>query len=456
MSYTIGVIGTGYVGLVTGACLADVGNTVICVDIDEKKLERLRAGETVIYERSLDQILERNLREQRISFTSNLAEAVQKCSILMLCLPTPPGMDGAADLRAILSAAASIAELVKKVRSGDPLIVVNKSTVPVGTAHRVQAVFAEHLTDEEVIVVSNPEFLREGFAVEDFMRPDRVVIGTDNAYAQGVMEDLYRPFVKAGAPIYIFDIASAEVTKYAANSFLATKISFMNDLSEYCEVVGADIESVRLGIGADNRIGRRFLFAGIGYGGSCFPKDVKAIVQSARNVGVQLEIIESVQAVNKRQIERFCERISKRFNNNLKGKVFGLWGLSFKPNTDDVRDAPAFEIIRYLLQHGATVKAYDPEAQETARRVLGDVVEYMQSMYDAVAQVDALVLATEWNEFRNPDFRRMRELMMHPILFDGRNTYTLEEMIAEGFEYHSIGRASVVPPEPDNEADASF
>lgn len=445
MSYRIGVIGTGYVGLVTGTCFADVGNNVVCVDVDPAKIDRLRKGEVPIYEPGLHHVLERSIREGRITFTLDLAEAVTTCSILMFCLPTPPGKDGSADLAQVMATAKRVAELLNELNITEPRIVVNKSTVPVGTTSRVAQIFADHAPDREVYVVSNPEFLREGFAVEDFMKPDRVVVGTSNPYAEQIMRDLYAPFVSGGEPILVFDERSAEVTKYAANAFLAVKISFMNDLSEYCEAVGADIEQVRLGMGADERIGPRFLFAGIGYGGSCFPKDVKAIIHAAREAGTPLEIIEATHKVNHDQVLRFVGRIKDRFEGKLEGREIALWGLAFKPNTDDVREAPAFSVIDALLGAGAIVRAYDPEAKDTTRRIYGDRITYGTSMYDILPNADALVIATEWNEFRNPDFTKVKDLMVRPLVFDGRNLFALDEMLAEGFEYHSVGRASVAP-----------
>ncbi len=452
MSYSIGVIGTGYVGLVTGTCLADIGNQVVCIDVDANKLERLRSGDPVIFERGLEHILVRNIREGRLEFSLDLADAVRRCSILMFCLPTPPDKDGAADLAAVISVSKHVAQLLVDLDIQEPRIVANKSTVPVGTAARVEAIFRDVAPDKEVFVVSNPEFLREGFAVDDFMKPDRVIVGSSSAWALEVMADLYTPFVKWGAPIYKFDVASAEVAKYAANSFLATKISFMNDLSEYCEAVGADIENVRMAIGADERIGRRFLFSGIGYGGSCFPKDVQAIIHAARSAGTPLEIVEATHVVNRQQMERFTARIIRRFEGNVHGKRFALWGLSFKPNTDDVRDAPAFEVANILVEQGAQISAYDPEAINNARRVLGDRIMYAESMYAALDDADALIIATEWNEFRNPDFGRVRSSLRRALIFDGRNLYNLDEMGASGFEYHSIGRATVLPGDED-EAD---
>lgn len=445
MSYRIAVIGTGYVGLVTGTCLADVGNSVLCIDVDPIKVKCLQNGEVPIYEPGLDLVLERAIREQRLRFSLDLSEAVRTCEILMFCLPTPPGKDGQADLAMVMSAARDVALLLNKFNIEQPRIVINKSTVPVGTTARVAAIFAEVAPTRRVDVVSNPEFLREGYAVDDFMKPDRVVIGTSSVFAAEILKDLYEPFVRGGAPILVFDEKSAEVTKYAANAFLATKISFMNDLSEYCETVGADIEKIRLGIGADGRIGRRFLFSGIGYGGSCFPKDVKAIIHAAREVDTPLEIVEATQNVNERQVQRFISRILTHFNHSLQNRIVGVWGLAFKPNTDDVRDAPAFVIINALLAAGAEIRAYDPEATEPARKVLGDSVTFSTSPYEAIDGADALVIATEWNEFRKPDVVRMKNLLVRPLIFDGRNMFNLEDMAADGFEYHSVGRASVIP-----------
>lgn len=449
MSYRIAVIGTGYVGLVTGTCLADVGNDVLCIDVDPDKVALLQQGEVPIYEPGLDLVLERNIREKRIRFSMDLAEAVTTCELLMFCLPTPPGKDGQADLEMVMNTAERVAHLLNEHNVKDPRIVINKSTVPVGTAARVASIFAAHAPERRVDVVSNPEFLREGFAVDDFMKPDRVVVGTSSAYAAEIMRDLYEPFVRTGAPILVFDEKSAEVTKYAANAFLAVKISFMNDLSEYCEHVGADIEKIRLGIGTDGRIGKRFLFSGIGYGGSCFPKDVKAIIHAANEVGSPLEIVEATKHVNDRQVRRFIDRIIRRFDGTMAGRVIALWGLSFKPNTDDVREAPALIVIDALLESGAVIRAYDPEAMSTARRQLADRVTYCETSYDALTGADALVIATEWNEFRKPDTERMKSLMVRPLIFDGRNMYELEDMAADGFEYHSVGRASVGPIEED-------
>lgn len=449
MSYSIAVIGTGYVGLVTGTCLADVGNQVLCVDVDVEKVELMRRGGVPIFEPGLDHLLERNIREGRIRFTTDLVEAVRTCSILMFCLPTPPGKDGEADLAAVEKVARDVANLIVELNIDEPRIIVNKSTVPVGTTERVAGIIGSIAVQHDIDVVSNPEFLREGFAVEDFMKPDRVVVGTRSVYAESILRDLYEPFVRNGAPILVFDERSAEVAKYAANAFLAVKISFMNDLSEYCERVGADIENIRISMGADERIGRRFLFAGIGYGGSCFPKDVKAIVHAARQAGAPLEILEATMNVNRNQVRRFVDKVRARFDGNLTGRTFALWGLAFKPNTDDVREAPAFAIIDELKNDGCTIRAYDPEAHATTRKVYGDSIYYASSPFDACEGADALVIATEWNEFANPDWSRIRTALINAVIFDGRNMYQIDDMLAEGFEYHSIGRASVVPDTAD-------
>ena len=442
MAQRIAVIGTGYVGLVTGACLADVGNEVLCIDVDPKKIERLRKGEVPIYEPGLDIVLARAIREQRIEFSLDLSEAVSSCDILMFCLPTPPGKDGQADLAMVMSAAERVAELLVELAISEPRTVVNKSTVPVGTAAKVAAIFAAKAPNHHVDVVSNPEFLREGFAVQDFMNPDRIIVGTRSAHAVSVMKSIYSAFIGRGAQLLVFDEKSSEIAKYAANAYLAMKISFMNDLSEYCEIVGADIENVRIGIGSDPRIGSRFLYAGIGYGGSCFPKDVKAIIHAANEVGAPLEIIQATKAVNDNQVRRFVNRAIDRFDGKLNGRHFAVWGLAFKPNTDDVREAPSFVIINALLEAGATVTAFDPEARETAEAVLGSSVRYADSAYAALDQADALIIATEWNEFKEPDFSRISSLLKQPLIFDGRNIYDVDAMAELGFEYHSIGRRS--------------
>lgn len=445
MAKTIAVIGTGYVGLVTGACLADVGNDVLCIDVDPAKIDRLSKGEVPIYEPGLDIVLARAIREGRIRFSLDLSEAVRSCEILMFCLPTPPGKDGQADLAMVMSSAHRVAELIVEMKLTEPRVVVNKSTVPVGTAARVSQIFREKAPGYHVDVVSNPEFLREGFAVEDFMRPDRIIIGTTSEYAITAMRSIYSAFIDRGAQLLVFDERSSEISKYAANSFLAMKISFMNDLSEYCERVGADIENVRVGIGSDPRIGSRFLYSGIGYGGSCFPKDVKAILHAANEAGTPLDIIAAAKKVNDNQVRRFVQRIIDRFDGDISGKHFAVWGLAFKPNTDDVREAPSFVIIQTLLAAGATVSAFDPEAVQTSKVVLGDTITYARTAYDALQDASALIIATEWNEFKEPDFRRMKTALKHPVIFDGRNIYNPSEMADKGLEYHSIGRASVLP-----------
>lgn len=449
MSYTIGVIGTGYVGLVTGTCFAETGNTVICVDIDENKIKALRSGIVPIYEPGLDVVFERNKREGRLEFTTNLEDTVLRAQLLFLCLPTPPDEDGSADLQHVLSVAERIGTILQTHRTTDFKIIVNKSTVPVGTSERVQAMIASVAPDAaregRFAVVSNPEFLREGFAVEDFMKPDRVVIGTDNPRCAELLRDLYEPFTRSGNPIFVLDIKSAELAKYAANAFLAMRISFMNELSAYCEAVGADIENIRLAIGADARIGKRFLFAGVGYGGSCFPKDVRALTTSARQSGISLGIVEAVESANNRQQNRFAERIITRLGGKLAGKRIAVWGLAFKPNTDDVREAPSFRIIDTLLENGADVVAYDPEAQRGAEQRYGKRIEYGSSPYQCLHNASALVIVTEWSEFRKPDFARMKSLMAQALIFDGRNLFDLDKMSATGFEYHSIGRRIISP-----------
>ncbi len=440
MSLKIGVIGTGYVGIVSGTCLADVGNEVLCVDLDAVKIEKLRRAEVSIYEPGLDKLLERNVREGRLKFTTQLRDAVSTCEVLMFCLPTPPGENGQADLRAVLSAANDVALLMNELDITEPLLVVNKSTVPVGTAHRVEEVFKTVAPDRTVHVVSNPEFLAEGFAVDDFMKPNRIIVGTDSAYAERILREMYEPFVQNGNPIYVFDVKSAEITKYAANAFLATKISFMNELSAYCELVGADIDKIRFGIGSDDRIGKRFLYAGIGYGGSCFPKDVQAIMYAARQSGTPLTMVEATHAINQTQISRFTKKVTDYYNGDMTNVTVAVWGLAFKPNTDDVREAPAIHAIRTLLEKGATIRVFDPEAIHTARIELTDTVTYCESAIEAATSADALFICTEWNEFKNPNFEKLKAALNQPLVFDGRNMFDVEEMEGLGFEYHSIGR----------------
>lgn len=443
MAYNIGIIGTGYVGLVTGTCFADTGNYVYCVDIDEKKVEKLRQGICPIFEPGLDNLIETNIKEERLFFTTELKDAVSKCKIIFLCLPTPPNEDGSADLQHVKKVAREIAEILKETEPNADKIIINKSTVPVGTSKIVQDIFNEVLVNNNISVISNPEFLREGFAVEDSMKPDRIVIGTSNTKAAETMKDLYKPFVRSGNPIYIMDEKSAEVTKYAANAFLAVKISYMNDLSAYCEKVGADIDSIRLGIGSDNRIGKRFLFAGAGYGGSCFPKDVQAIIYSSEAAGTELRIVKAAHESNRIQTERFTQFIINRFSGSLKDKKIAIWGLAFKPNTDDIREAPAFRIINKLLEKGATISAYDPEAIENTRAIYNDKIYFAKNMYECVQNADALVIVTEWNVFRNPDFEKINSALKQKLIFDGRNLFTIEEMQNLGFEYYSIGRKHI-------------
>ena len=440
MSYKIAVIGTGYVGLVSGTTFATTGNKVICVDIDENKINTLKTGTPTIYEPGLEKYLKQSIKENRITFTTDLEYAVLNSSIIFLCLPTPPSEDGSADLQHVLKVARNIAEIIQSKQITDSKIVVNKSTVPVGTGAKVKAIFDEIIPSADISVVSNPEFLREGFAIEDAMKPERVVIGTSNEKAGEIMKDLYAPFVRSGNPIFVLDIKSAEVTKYAANAFLAVKISFMNDLSNYCEKVGADIEKIRIGIGSDTRIGKRFLFPGIGYGGSCFPKDVKALIYSAHDVGADLQIVQAAQDVNAKQISRFSDRVIKRMGTDLTGKTIALWGLAFKPNTDDTREAPAFTLINRLLEAGANVNVYDPEAIDNTKIEFGNRINYFDDQYECIDQADLLVIVTEWNAFRSPDFDIIKSKLKTNIIFDGRNLFEPSDMENYGIEYHCIGR----------------
>lgn len=430
----ITVVGTGYVGLVTGTCLAETGNTVTCVDIDENKVERLKGGKIPIYEPGLEKLFERNLKEERLYFTTNLGEGIKEAQIIFLALPTPPGEDGSADLRYVLGVAEEIGKLLT-----DYKIIINKSTVPVGTADKVKEAIARNYKGE-YDVVSNPEFLREGVAVEDFMKPDRIVIGTQSERAKKLLEQLYGPYVRQGNPIIFMDERSSELTKYAANSFLATKISFMNEVAQLCERLGADVDMVRKGIGSDDRIGKRFLFPGIGYGGSCFPKDVQALVRSSWEVGYDFRILDAVMDVNERQKVHLVAKIKNYFNDDLQGKHFAIWGLAFKPNTDDIREAPALYIVEELIKAGATITAYDPEAMQNVRDVLGDKIRYSESQYDALKGADALIIATEWNEFRTPDFLKIVSNMKRKAIFDGRNLFDSVAITELGFYYESIGR----------------
>ncbi|MBI1193180.1 MAG: nucleotide sugar dehydrogenase [Bacteroidetes bacterium] len=433
----IAVIGTGYVGLVTGTCFSETGNNVICVDIDENKVRRMQEGQIPIYEPHLDVLFERNIKQNRLKFTTDMASAIQDAQVIFLALPTPPGEDGAADLRYVLGVADQLGKMLT-----DYKVIVDKSTVPVGTAERVHAAIAAH-AKVDFDVVSNPEFLREGFAVDDFLKPDRVVIGTSSERARRVMGDLYKPFVRQGNPILFMDERSAELTKYAANAFLATKITFMNEIANFCDRVGADVDKVRIGIGSDTRIGKRFLFPGIGFGGSCFPKDVSALLQSGQDAGYQFEIIDAVLRVNDRQKLVLVEKIKKHYGGNLKGRKFGLWGLAFKADTDDIREAPALYMIDALVEAGAKVVAFDPEAMPNVRKLVGDKIGYAENAYEALDGADALIIATEWSVFRTPDFGRMQELLREKIIFDGRNLYDVEQFEGSGFHYESIGRQRI-------------
>jgi UDPglucose 6-dehydrogenase len=432
----IAVIGTGYVGLVTGTCFAETGNTVICVDIDKEKVNKLSRGEMTIYEPGLEKLLRRSLREGRLKFTTDLAGSVNDSLLILLALPTPPGEDGSADLSAILKVSDDLGKIIKEYK-----VIIDKSTVPVGTAEKVRNAIAANCKSD-FDVVSNPEFLREGLAVEDFMKPDRVIIGTRSERAKKILSDLYAPFVRQGNPLVFMDERSAELTKYAANSFLATKISFMNEIAILCEKLGADVDMVRRGLGSDDRIGKRFLFPGIGYGGSCFPKDVKALVQSANEVEYNFNILKAVMQVNEKQKLYLLPRIKKYFKDDLKNKKITLWGLAFKPNTDDIREAPALAIIMELLKEGAVVTAFDPEAMGNVKKILGDKIVFADSQYEAIKDCDALIVATEWNEFRTPDFDRMVSLMKNKVIFDGRNVYEPRMMRDLGFHYESIGRGT--------------
>lgn len=434
----IAVVGTGYVGLVTGTCFAETGNDVVCVDIDVAKVNRMRNGEVPIYEPHLDVLFERNIRENRLRFTTNLDEAILDAEIIFLALPTPPGEDGAADLRYVLGVAE---ELGKKIKSYK--VIVDKSTVPVGTAEKVRLAVAKNAT-VEFDIVSNPEFLREGFAVDDFLKPDRVVIGVESEKARNIMRELYKPFVRQGNPIIFMSEKSAELTKYAANSFLATKITFMNEIANFCEKVGADVDDVRIGIGSDSRIGKRFLFPGIGFGGSCFPKDVQALVKSGKEVGHDFKIIDAVLEVNEGQKVRLIEKVENYFG-NLKGKKLAIWGLAFKPDTDDIREAPALYMIDTLLEKGATVAVFDPEAMENVKALYGGKIEFATGQYETLKDADALLIATEWSAFRNPDFDKMKTSLKEPLIFDGRNLFDLDEMNNKGFYYESIGRKTILP-----------
>lgn len=432
----IAVIGTGYVGLVSGTCYAETGNTVTCVDIDEKKVKKLQQGEVPIFERGLDEIFERNVKQGRLFFTTSLAEGIKDAKIIMLALPTPPGGDGAADLKYVLGVAEQLGPLLK-----DYTVIVNKSTVPVGTAELVREKVSRGAT-VEFDVVSNPEFLREGLAVEDFMKPERVIIGTDSERAAKLMENLYAPFTRQGNPLIFMDVRSSELTKYAANAFLAVKITFMNEIANLCEKLGADVDLIRKGMGTDSRIGKRFLFAGIGYGGSCFPKDVQALAKSSQDVKYDFQILDAVMNVNARQKTRLVPNMKNHFG-SLKGKTIAIWGLSFKPETDDIREASALDNIKVLLEEGAVVHVHDPEAIANTKAIFGDKIRYFDNQYDVLEKADALLIATEWSEYRSPDFERMQKLLNNPVIFDGRNLYGIDNMAELGFTYYSIGRKTI-------------
>ena len=430
----IAVVGTGYVGLVTGTCFAETGNNVVCIDIDEAKVARMRNGEIPIYEPHLDVLFERNIKANRLTFTTSLEEGIKDAEIIFLALPTPPGEDGSADLSYILGVADQLGKLLTDFK-----VIVDKSTVPVGTADKVYAAIKTH-AKVEFAVVSNPEFLREGFAVDDFMKPDRVVIGASDERARKIMETLYKPFVRQGNPILFMDEKSAELTKYAANAFLATKITFMNEIANFCELVGADVDKVRIGIGSDERIGKRFLFPGIGYGGSCFPKDVQALYKSGQEANFNFEILDAVMNVNENQKTVLFPKMKNFFKGDLNGKKIALWGLAFKPDTDDIREAPALYMIDELVAAGATITAFDPEAMPNVERLIGDKIKYGTDEYSILEGADALLICTEWGIFRNPDFSKIKSLLKDAVVFDGRNLFDMDEMSEKGFFYSSIGR----------------
>lgn len=434
----IAVVGTGYVGLVTGTCFAETGNHVICVDNNAAKVSRLQKGEIPIYEPGLDILFDRNTKEGRLHFTTDLKSAVERAQIIFLALPTPPGENGSADLSYILGVANDLGDLIT-----DYKVVVDKSTVPVGTAEKVAAIMAKKLPKKLFDVVSNPEFLREGVAVDDFMKPDRVVIGTHSAKAQKLMRQLYEPFVRQGNPIFFMDERSAELTKYAANAYLATRISFMNEIANLCEKTGADVDMVRIGMGSDDRIGKRFLFPGIGYGGSCFPKDVQALAKTASDYSYDFKILKSVMKVNTIQKSVLTKKLRRYFKNELAGKTIAIWGLSFKPNTDDIREAPALTIINELLDAGAKVRVFDPEGMDNVRAIYGDKIYFAKDMYDTLTGSDCLCVLTEWNEFRTPDFDKIAATLRAKVIFDGRNVYSIAQMKELGFYYNSIGRNKV-------------
>lgn len=434
----IAIIGTGYVGLVTGTCFAETGNNVMCIDIDENKVNKLRQGKTPIYEPGLEVLLERNIKEDRLHFTTDIKEGIAGAKVIFLALPTPPGKDGSADLQYVLDVAASLSKIITSYT-----VIVNKSTVPVGTAEKVHNVLIQHLDRSLFDVVSNPEFLREGVAVDDFLKPDRIVIGTDSEKAKKVMDELYQPYIRQGNPIYFMDQRSSEMTKYAANSYLAMRISFMNEMANLCERAGANVDWVRIGMGSDSRIGKRFLFPGIGYGGSCFPKDVKALAFTAQEMDYDFQIVNTVMRVNDNQKLILGQKVRNYFGSDLSGLTFALWGLAFKPETDDIRDAPALDLIRELLAGGAKVTVFDPEAMDNVKAIFGDKLRYAENQYDALTAASALLVVTEWSEFRNPDFDKIANALVHPCIFDGRNVYSLDKMAELAFYYESIGRKTI-------------
>ena len=435
----IAVVGTGYVGLVTGTCFAETGNDVTCVDIDVNKVQKLTNGEITIYEPGLSKLFLRNLKEERLRFTTNLEDGIKEAEIIFLALPTPPGADGSADMKYVLGVADHLGKILTSYK-----VIVDKSTVPVGTAERVREEVAKNYNGE-FDVVSNPEFLREGVAVDDFMKPDRVVVGTSSERAKKVMEDLYNPFVRQGNPIIFMDERSAELTKYAANSFLAAKITFMNEIAQLCERLGADVDMVRRGVGSDERIGRRFLFPGIGYGGSCFPKDVQALVKSSKDVNYEFKMLNAVMDVNEKQKLHLIPKIKRYFNDDLRNKRFALWGLAFKPNTDDIREAPSLYMIDALLKEGAQLVVFDPEAMNNVKSVVGDKIVYAENQYDALKGADALIIATEWNEFRTPNFLKIVTNLKSKVIFDGRNLFDIAAIKELGFYYESVGRMPAIP-----------
>jgi UDPglucose 6-dehydrogenase len=430
----ISVIGTGYVGLVTGTCFAETGNNVICMDVDAKKIGQLKKGKSPIYEPGLDSILEKNIKAKRLLFTTSLKEAVEKPEVIFLCLPTPPGADGGADLKYVMQVASDISKLADGFK-----LVITKSTVPIGTGDKIREIFRD-AGKTKFVVASNPEFLKEGNAIQDFMFPDRVVLGVEDKKAEEILRELYEPFVRTGAPVLVMETRSAEMVKYAANAFLATRISFMNEIARLCEKLGADVDKVRTAIGHDNRIGQRFLFPGIGWGGSCFPKDVKALIKIGEEVSLETPVVSAVNAVNEQQKMALPQKVEKRFGASLRGKRFAIWGLSFKPKTDDMREAPSIVVIEHLLKNGASVSAFDPVATENAEKIFGMKISYSKDQYSTLKNVDALLLVTEWQEFREPDFNRMKSLMRQHVIFDGRNIYNPEKVRAMGFEYYGIGR----------------